>query len=57
MVISDTAEGWIENPEWINVATVKAWLAQHHASFDAFVEDNGESEAYRSDVVFAWLGY
>jgi len=53
----DTAEGWIDNPAQVNVATVKRWLAQHSASFEEFIEDNGVKDSYGSDRVFEWLGY
>jgi hypothetical protein len=53
----DTAEGWIENPAYVNRATVVSWLRQHNASVDEFEEDNGTADEYRSDKVFEWLGY
>ena len=54
---TDTAEGWIDNPADVGIEVVKQWLAEHDASLDEFIADNGTCESYGSDKVFAWLGY
>ena len=55
--MQDTAEGWVDNPEPVDVATVTKWLQQHDCALAEFQEEHGEHDSYNSADVFIWLGY
>ena len=61
-VLSDTAENWIDNPEYVGVATAHRWIENEHgASWDEFLQDNPSAvvigSGVMSDTIFKWLGY
>lgn len=54
---TDSAAGWIDQPEMITRATAEAWINEHDVCIGEFFEEYGERETYSSRDVFIWLGY
>jgi len=58
---SDTAEGWLDDPEYVGAATAHRWIEDHNASWDEFLEDCPNAvvigKGIMSDTIFKWLGY
>ena len=48
----ESAEGMTISKE-----RAKKEISRHSASWEEFVEDNGEHEEYDAQAVLAWLGY
>jgi hypothetical protein len=57
----DTAENWIEYPEFVEAATAHHWIDEHDLSWDDFLADNPTAvvigRGIMSDTIFKWLGY